>query len=109
MRKLVSMVSHPNLIQEIVGQFVFMMMMSKPEDGNFEALHSLDLNDIAKKADTFFIEFAEIEELIMADECNLTEKITEFLKEWQHITDVTAIQQNIHYRLLIMDKEFVNN
>lgn len=105
MVKLIEIVAHPTLVSEIVGQFVFMITMSRPGDSNFEKLHAIDLNDIFKKADNYFVDFTSVEEMIMTEECDLSEKITAFLKEWASITDVTAIQQNIHYNLMIMDKE----
>ncbi len=104
MVKLVEMVTHPDLVAEIVGQFVFMKMMSRPEDNSFKRLSELDLNDVSTKADNYFVEFCDIEELISDTESiDLTSKLTEFLSEWKHVTDVTAIQQNIHYRLSILE------
>jgi hypothetical protein len=103
MRNLPEVISHAQLVQEIVGQFTFMRMMAEPQDRNFQKLQALDLNDICNKADNFFVEFCEIEGLIMAHECKMDEKLAAFLKEWQSITDVTAIQQNIHYHFHAMD------
>jgi DNA phosphorothioation-dependent restriction protein DptG len=81
-----------------------MKAMSRPEDNSFIPLQELSLDDIYNKADKYFIDFTSIEELIDAEECNLSEKITGFLKEWESITDVTAIQQNIHYELGVLDE-----
>ena len=99
MVKLVKYVAHPDLCGKIVGQFAFMKSMSRPDDSSFSKLQELSLDDIYNKADNYFVEFTSMEELINADECNLSKKITEFLQEWNEITDVTAIQQNIHYEL----------
>ncbi len=104
MIKLVEMVTHPDLVAEIVGQFVFMKMMSRPDDNNFRRLTELDLNDVSIKADNYFVEFCDVEELISDTESiDLTSKLTEFLSEWKNITDVSAIQQNIHYRLSVLE------
>lgn len=106
MVKLVGMVSHPELVAEIVGQFMFMKMMSKPEDNSFKTLLELDLNDVGMKADSFFIDFCDFDELISDTESvDLTSKLTEFLSQWKNVTDVTAIQQNIHYRLSILENK----
>jgi hypothetical protein len=77
--------------------------MSRPEDGNYAALHALNLHMIFRKADDYFVQFTDVEETILTDECNLSEKITEFLSEWKAIVDVTAIQQNIHHHLSLTD------
>ncbi len=107
MKPLVKITSHPTIVQEIIGQFVFIILMSRPEDSNFKKLQELDINDVFKKADSYFIKFTDFEEMISdTDACNLTEKITEFLKEWAYVVDITAIQQNVHYRLEMMEKEF---
>lgn len=103
MRKLPEVISHAQLVEQIVGQFVFMKMMAEKQDRNFEALNAIDLNAICNSADNFFVEFVEMEGLIMAHECKLHEKLTEFLKPYAHITDVTAIQQNIHYHFYASD------
>jgi len=105
MRKLIEITTHPQLVQEIVGQFVFMILMAETEDHKFKEIQSLNLQDIFNKADNYFIQFSDQNKMIFTEEHNLTEKITEFLKEWEEIVDVTAIQQNIHYKLLVMDKE----
>lgn len=104
MVKLIQYVSHPDLCAQIVGQFAFMKAMARPEDNSFFPLQELSLDDIYNKADNYFIDFTSIEELIDADECNLSDKITSFLQEWKSITDVTAIQQNIHYQLKTLDE-----
>ncbi len=104
MRKLIPIVACPSLVAEIIGQFVFMALMAHPNDKNFIELQYLDLNDIFTKADQFFGDLTDVGELIMADEVNLSEKLTEFLQEWAQIVDITAMQQNIHHRLEIHDK-----
>lgn len=107
MNKLPSIITHPELIETIIGQFAFMKMMAKPEDNNFYVLNELDLNDILRKADSFFVEYCtfeeEIELEILEEEFSLT--IARFLSEWKAIVDVAAIQQNVHYRLAIIDSE----
>lgn len=103
MIKLIEHVGHPELCAQIVGQFAFMKAMSRPEDNCFFALQDLSLDEIYNKADAYFIDFTTIEEIIESDKCNLTEKLSLFLQEWKGITDVTAIQQNIHYNLKRME------
>lgn len=104
MRKLIEWVSHPQLCEKIVGQFAFMKAMARPEDSSFEALNNLSLNDVFEKADSFFVQFTGPLELIDTKKHALAVKITEFLSQWKEVTDVTAIQQNIHYQILIEDK-----
>lgn len=104
MKKLVEITSHTEIIEKIIGQFVFMKLMSEPEDSNFLELFDLNLNDIFKKADEFFIDFTDDLGMIISEDVNLSSKITEFLKEWSQIVDVTAIQQNVHYQLYVLDK-----
>ena len=57
MNKLPEIVTHPELIEAIVGQFAFMKCMSKPEDSNHSLLDAIDLNDVFDKADNFFVNF----------------------------------------------------
>jgi hypothetical protein len=92
-------VTHPELCDIIVGQFAFMKAMARPEDSNFFPLQELSLNDVFEKADAHFIDFTITEEVIDTKKCNLSEKIKLFLSEWSQVVDVTAIQQNIHYKL----------
>lgn len=107
MNKLPSIITHPELIETIIGQFAFMKMMAKPEDRNFYALNELDLNDVFRKADSFFIEYCTFEEAIEMDELEeeFSTTIALFLSEWKAIVDVTAIQQNVHHRLATIDSE----
>ena len=104
MRKLVEITSHPELVAQVMAQFAFMITMAEKDDPNFEKLQELNLQDIFQKADQFFCEYTDDLGMIMTEECGLTEKITEFLKEWEEVVDVTAIQQNIHYHLLLIDE-----
>jgi len=108
MIKLVQYVSHPELCAEIVKQFAFMKAMARPDDNNFAKLQELSLDDIFNKADIFFVEFTSFEEMIDVFEINLTSKIESFLQQWQSITDIAVIQQNIHYELnqLDIDNDF---
>ena len=99
MIKLVQYVSYPTLCEQIVGQFAFMKAMSQPHDKVYQDLRDVSLDDIYKKAHERFIKLATFDILIEAEECNLSKQLTEFLKQWESITDVTAIQQNIHYQL----------
>jgi hypothetical protein len=99
MRNPPELVAHANLIEQIVGQFVFMTCMSEPQDSNFHALHELDLNDIFRKADAFFVDLTDEFGLIESQEKKLSVELKKFLSEWEEITDVTAIQQNVHYQL----------
>jgi hypothetical protein len=105
MIKLIPLVTHPELCAQIVAQFAFMKIMAKPEDRNFLLLQDISLDDVYNKADNYFIKFTSIEEVIDSEECDLTKKITFFLKQWSSVTDVTAIQQNIHYHLKAIDKD----
>ena len=95
----ISYVTHPELCSQIVGQFAFMKAMADPEDKNFKLLNDLSLDEVYKKANNFFCDFTVNDEIIDVDECNLSEKITEFLNDWKTVTDVLAVQQNIHYNL----------
>lgn len=96
---LIPIVDHPALCGQIVSEFAFMKAMARPDDNNFTELQNLSLDDIFNKADNYFIDFTSIEEIIISDECKLSEKIALFLNEWASVTDVVAIQQNIHYNL----------
>ena len=104
MIKIIEITSHAELVEKIVGQFAFMALMSESEDSNFFELQDINLQDIFRKADAFFVDCTDDLGMIMSDEVGLKDKITDFLKEWEEITDVTAIQQNIHYQLSILDK-----
>lgn len=100
MNKLPKLVSHPELIEAIIGQFAFMKMMAESTDSKFVELIQIDLNDVLSKADTFFIDYCTLLHMIEQEELpaemDLTEGITKFLSEWKEIVDVTAIQQNVH-------------
>lgn len=99
MNKLPEVVTHPELCAAIVEQFAFMKLMSIPEDSNATKLVQLDLNDVLGKADDYFVHFTSFEEAINNSEHQLEKKLTLFLAQWKHITDVTAIQQNVHNKL----------
>jgi hypothetical protein len=104
MKKLIELVSHPELVAQIVSQFAFMKSTSEPQDGNYESLKELSLNDVFEKAHTHFAQFKFDFEIIHTEQCNLAQKIAEFLKQWAHITDVEAIQQNVHFNLQVLDE-----
>lgn len=89
-------VTHPELIEQIIGQFAFMKVMAHPDDKNYKELVELDLNNVLGKADNYFCQFTVYEEAIDTIQCNLSQKIKDFLQEWKSITDITSIQQNIH-------------
>jgi len=91
------------LVEKIVGQFAFMICMAEPQDHSFDKLQKLNLHDVFKKADDYFCQYADDDGMILTEEFNLKSKLAEFLKEWEAITDVTAIQQNIHYQLARLD------
>jgi len=103
--KLVEITSHAEIVTEIVAQFAFMKIMAEEQDGNYEALDKLRLDEIYAKADNYFVEFTDDFGMIETAPCNLTEKLTQFLSEWSSIVDVEAIQQNIHHRLQLFDSE----
>lgn len=102
MKKLPEVVTHPELVAEIVKQFAFMKVMAQTVDSNYEKLTAVSLDDVFNKADEFFVDFCTIEEAIETNLCNLTERITEFLQPWKSITDITAIQQNIHHNISLL-------
>lgn len=105
MLKLVDLVTLPELVSTIVQQFSFMKMMAEPQDSNFKLLEAFDLNDLHQRADDFFVHFTTYESVIDTNECDLTSKITLFLDPYSMITDVTAVQQNIHYQLQRMNND----
>ena len=105
MVKLIEITSHADLVTEIVAQFAFMKIMSEPQDHSFNRLEKLSLDEIYSKADDFFVQFTDELGMITTSECELDKKITEFLKEWESVTDVTAIHQNINYRLKVLDQD----
>ncbi len=96
---LVKITSHPELVSEIVGQFAFMKLMAELEDKSWVELCDLDIDDVFQAADDYFIQFTSFEKTIDTRKTNLESELKEFLSQYKHITDVTAIQQNIHYRL----------
>lgn len=105
MHKIIPIVSHPELCSQIVGQFVFMKIMSKPEDRNFFDLQEISLDEVFRKADEYFVQFTAYEEIIDSYESDLETKIKQFLSEWKDKIDIVAVQQNIHYNLMIIDKK----
>ena len=106
MVKLIPIVSHAGLVEQIVGQFVFMYVLAEPGDSNYTQIrYELNLNIITRKAYDFFETLADENGMIMSDEVDLTTQITLFLKEWETIVDVTAIQQNVHSQLKKLDKD----
>jgi len=105
MLKLIRITTKPDLVAEIVKQFAFMQLMSEPQDNNYRELQKIDLNYIRKKADKYFTRFCTIDVAIDTEETDLTNRIKEFLQDWAAITDVTAIQQNIHHDLAKLDFE----
>ena len=104
LEKFVSHVAHANLMEEIVGSFVFMIAMATPEDSNFEQLNNLNLNEILNKADSFFINHTDSLGIINVVESNLLLLLEQFLKKYSRITDVQSIQQNICWRLIAIEK-----
>lgn len=105
MIKLIPITSHPELVSEIVYQFSFMKLMSEASDRHHLELSALNIDDVYRKADLYFIDFTDDLGMIMTEDHDIKTKLTEFLKEWHEIVDVTAIQQNVHYRLSVMDNE----
>jgi hypothetical protein len=57
---------------------------------------------VFSQADQFFVNLTTFDEMIEVDEGDVpfSEQISEFLKEFKGIVDVTAIQQNIHNILI---------
>ena len=105
MIKLVSITSRPSLLTEIIGQFAFMKAMSLPEDSNYDKLKNLSLDEVYKECYDFLSQFVDDMEMIITDECDLPKKLNVFLSKYSHVTDVVSIQQNIHYRLNLLDKD----
>jgi hypothetical protein len=99
MNTLPEVITHPELVEAVVGQFAFMKCMAQPTDSNSDELYLLDLNDVFKKADDFFLQFTSFEEAIDTKETNLAYELGAFLAQWKHVTDVVAIQQNVHTQL----------
>ncbi len=99
MKKLPDVVSWQELSAEIVKQFAFMKAMSEPDDRNYLILAKVDLNKVFKMAERYFSAFPNLEGVMDSKEVNLEAKIAIFLKPWISITDIVAIQQNIHYEL----------
>ena len=96
MRELIEITSHSELISAIMKAFTFMAVEDQKDD--------FDFNSLYKKASTYFLEITDDLGMIMTKEVDAKAKLTDFLKEWKTVFDVTAIQQNIHYDLLIHDK-----
>lgn len=103
MVKLIPIVTTANLIERIVGQFAFMKAMSEVNDANYYELNRVDLNQVYDLAWLYFPNFEDIPGIIESETCNLDKKITKFLSRWASVTDVTAIQQNIHFQLQKLD------
>ncbi len=82
-----------------------MKIMSEPDDNNYIALEKLSLDKIYEEADNYFVEFTDELGVITSSECNLENKLTIFLNKYEEITDTTAIQQNIQYELMLLDKD----
>lgn len=104
MKKLPQIVMFPELMGAILEQFSFMKAMGEPQDNNIGNLMILDLNYVFKKADEYFVQLTDENGVIMSDEQNLEKELREFLKEFSQITDITAIQQNIHNRMIEFSK-----
>lgn len=98
-------ISYPSLIQAIVGQFAFMQAIVEKNDNNYDAIWSIDLNDVCKKAIIFFEKFLTIDLAIECTELKnpFEHDLKNFLSEWKEIVDVTAIQQNVHTILIAQD------
>jgi len=99
MNPLPATVSHPELCAAIVGEFAFMKAMSRPEDSSFQPLQELSLDKVFNEADTFFIEFTTLEEIIDTQQSDLAVQLAAFLYAYIDVTDIIAIQQNIHNKL----------
>ena len=96
MNKLPTFIGHPELVSQIVGQFVFMILMSSGEDHNFVELNVVDINTVFKKADSYFLDYTDDLGMIDTIETKMDQKIKKFLSEWRAVVDVEAIQQNVH-------------
>ena len=96
MRHLIEITSHSELTASIMQAFTFMAVEDSKDD--------FDFNDLYKKASNHFLPVTDDIGMIMTEQDNVTLMLTKFLKEWECVFDVTAIQQNIHYHLLVMDK-----
>lgn len=103
--ELVKIISHQELVANLVGQFVFMILMAKPQDKNFKQIRDFDIKKMFDLADNYFVEFTGFEGMIETDKCDLSNKITDFLSEYSSIFDTKAIQQNIHYQLSVLDQD----
>lgn len=82
-----------------------MIAMSEPEDSNFDKLQSFDLTKLYKRAENYFINLTDENGMIITKEAGLENKLKEFLKEYEEYFDVEAIQQNIHYNLIVKEKD----
>lgn len=105
MKTIIPITSRPSLLTEIIGQFAFMKAMSLPEDSNYNKLKNLSLDEVYKECYDFLGQFVDDMEMIITDECDLPNRLSTFLSKYSHITDVVSIQQNIHYRLDLLDKD----
>jgi hypothetical protein len=101
MVELVKIIGHSEFVSEIVKQFTFMAIEDCKES-------EFDFNKLVKDASDYFQECADDLGMISQDSfddesLDLESMLICFLQKYQSTFDVTAIQQNIHYNLKVLD------